>query len=330
MTGAVFFGMLFTVGTSYILFVNDANSQYHRQLLQRIGTTHQGLQENLILTPGLSSSNSHITFYVNNTGGVNANVTAFFVLDLGGTVLKCGGRGLPSGTCSSWNPISVNIGKGSVTIDTGYAYNALVSPDTIRIITETGGAFTQTYPLTPYPAANVAVTTVGAGFAELNFATFRAYNSTGPSRGCQPWATGCQLDTWPAGKNAYTMDSLATGGKWFMFAVDITNVDPARKTLVLDSNSELTDYFPPTAGGGTASSFFWGIGSVSSSGVTQAFSSVTIGAGQTVTLYFLNPSQTNAPQWPGAGFAAIFIFLHGTRGGAPYGQNIPFVTTLYK
>ncbi len=321
--------MLFTVGTSYVLFVNNNNDLYHQQLINRRGTIGQVLQESLAVTTALSSLN-HITFYANNTGSIITNITAFFVLDANGKVLQCSGRGLPSGTCSSWNPTAINLGKGSPTIDTGYTYTSTISPNTVKVITERGGAFTQTYPMTVYPIANIAITTLGAGWAELNFATFRAYNSTGSGKGCQPWVAGCQLATWPAGTNAYSMDSFGAGGKWYIFAVDLTNVDPGRKTLVLDSNSQLMDYFPPSSGGGTASAFEWSIGSVSSSGVTQAFSSVTISPGQTQTIYFIVPSSTNSQQWPGAGFSAVFIFLHGTRGGLPYGQNIPFVTTLYK
>jgi len=324
----ILFAMLFTVGTSYFIFLNNSNHLYNQALVNRTNAMGDSLLENLILTTLVSST--HIKLYANNTGGVNVNITAVFVLDQGGAVLKCDGRGLPAVTCSNTTPalpIIVNLGKGTPTVDTGYTY--VSGTDVIKVITERGSIFTQTYPITPVPLANLAVTTQGAGLLQINFASYKAYNNTGTAPGCNPANTGCQLAA--TGVLGYTMSSESKAGRYYVFAVDVTNVDPSRSTITLDSNCVLFQVLIPSGAGSNFKSFAWGIGSVSSSGVTQAFSSISFLPGQTQTLYFPIIPGTTGSSWPSSGnFMAVFIYLHGTSGSSPFGQNVPFVTTLYR
>ncbi len=324
----ILFAMLFTVGTSYFIFVNNANLLYNKALVSRTNQIGESLLENLILNPSLAS-NGHIQFYANNTGGVNVNITAIFVLDPSGNVLKCDGRGLPSVACGNSTPalpLVLNLGKGTSNMDTGYTY--VTGTDTIKVITERGSTFTQTYPVTPVPFATLAVSTQGVGVLQINFNTYVYYYT---SANCNPTNVGCQLLNFPTGSPAYSMPSFVTGGsQFYVYAVTVQNVDPQKRTITLDSNCILNQYQVPLGGGSNAKNFAWRVGSVSSSGVTQVFTSIVIAYNQVVTLYFTIIPGTTTANWPSAGnYVADFMFLHGSLATNSYGQNVPFVTTLY-
>ncbi len=170
--------MLFTVGTSYFLLVSQANQQYANSLVNRSNSFPGLVGENLLVTT-LLLNNNHIAFYVNNTAGLNVNMTAVLVLSSTGSVLQCDGRGLPSGSgCSNTTPtlpIVVNAGKGSATIDTGFTYVAGTA-DTVKIVSLRGNAFTATWPATVPPYATQAYS-VGSVTASLG--SFRWLQPTG-------------------------------------------------------------------------------------------------------------------------------------------------------
>lgn len=339
--GAVLlFTMLFTVGTSYFLFINSANTLYVKSLNQRTQGMQNSGYESLMVTTVLK--NNDIQFYVNNTAALPINVTAAFVLDSSGNVLKCLGVGIPTSSSCYYSTTALstvaNPGKGSPTtgtIDTGYAY--VSGTDTVKVLTARGNVFSATYPATPVPLAQLAVTTQGAGFLSLDFNSYLGYNTTGSGAGCNPTSTGCQLTPFPSTVQGYTLSSASKTGHFYAFSVTVTNVDPEKRTITLDSNSELIQYKAPAAGsgGGTASAWPWAIGIVSGSGLTQAWSTITITYGQMITLYFTQTPNGgggfNANKFPSSGdYVGVFIYLHGTVGSSPYGQNIPFVTTLYR
>lgn len=340
--GAVFlFLMLFTVGSGYFIFVNNANTLYAKTLSNSGLQLASRLNENTIITTYLLSNN-HIGFYFNNTSGVTLNVTSAFLMDSSGNILKCLGIGLPSGqSCANTTPALpgiANPGKGAPAtgyFDTGYTY--VSGTDTFKLITQRGNVFSQTYPPTAVPLAQLAVTTQGAGFLSLDFNSYFGYNTTGSGAGCNPTSAGCQLTPFPGSVLGYTLSSAAKTSRFYLFSISVTNVDPQKRIITLDSNSELIQYLAPTAGGGggTARAWPWGIGIVSGSGVTQAWSTITITYGQSLTLYFTQTPNGGgnfaANNFPASGnYVGVSIYLHGTVGSSPYGQNIPFVTTLYR
>ena len=142
------FGMLFAVGTSFFLFESNANRQYANSLVAKSNGLQGLAGENLLITTVLLT-NGHIGLFVNNTGGLNANMTAALVIGTSGTMLRCDGVGLPGGAgCSNSTPvlpISVNAGKGSPTIDTGYTYVSGTT-DTVVVLTQRGNSFKATFP----------------------------------------------------------------------------------------------------------------------------------------------------------------------------------------
>ncbi len=197
----ILFAMIFTVGTSYFLFVNSTNQQYVQSLVPRVNTLSDAGTESLLVTTTLLSSNNHIGFYLNNTGGVNANVTAFLLYSSTSTPLQCVGKGLPASSCTAQSvtftlcsnascstdvspaPSSVvdNVGKGTSVVDTGYTYST--GTVTVKVITARGGVFSQTYPLTTTnnPVSN-ALNAGAIGDLYLTFTDYKSWTIT--TTGC--------------------------------------------------------------------------------------------------------------------------------------------------
>jgi hypothetical protein len=174
------FVMLFTIGTSYFLFVNNLNQQYTQNLQSAQRNLQGGLSESLTVSTVLLTSNSHVGFYVNNTasGSVTSNVTIAMVLASNGAILSCSGKALKAGSCSSQstaftactnascsttaspapNSIGVKAGKGSPVVDTGYTYVAATTV-VVRVLTNLGSAFAMTYPPTSQYLSSVNANT---------------------------------------------------------------------------------------------------------------------------------------------------------------------------
>jgi hypothetical protein len=169
----IMFAILFTVGTSYFIFVNQSNADYVKNLVSASGKMQGSLGESLTVTTTLLSSSGDIGYYVNNTSGRSMNITTALLVSSTGQVLKCVGNGLPAGSCSSQSPtftvctnstcsatqsqayIVVNAGRGSSSIDTGYLPVSGFTY-TLKVITALGNIFTQTYPQTSDAYSNQA------------------------------------------------------------------------------------------------------------------------------------------------------------------------------
>jgi hypothetical protein len=175
------FAMLFTIGTSYFLFVQGNYNSYVTHLVSRTNSIQGTVSETLQVTTKLTGvSGTHIGFYVNNTGGVASNLTAVLVLDKSGNMLQCDGIGLPSSAgCSNTTPALptvINPGKGSALIDTGYTYST-GSTYTVKILTQAGNVFSAAYP--PILIQSSASQTTGS--LTVNLASFRWAALTGTS-----------------------------------------------------------------------------------------------------------------------------------------------------
>src|SRR5271169_3688213 len=140
--------MLFTVGTSYFIFLNSQNASYISSLLSATNRAQGSLQEGISVAT-LLESNGDVGFDVNNTSSLTANMTAVLVISSAGLLLKCDGIGFPAGAgCSNSTPAlwkTVNPGTGSPAIDTGYLY-VTGTTDTVKVITARGNSYSSTYP----------------------------------------------------------------------------------------------------------------------------------------------------------------------------------------
>jgi hypothetical protein len=332
------FSMLFTVGASYFLFVNNANFQYVQSLLSRSNSVRGPLGENLIVTSSLVSG--HIAFYVNITGGSNVNMTVVMVLDSGGTVLKCDGKGLPgSAGCSNTTPalpIAVNAGKGSTTIDTGYTY--VSGTDTIKILTARGSSFTGTYPPSANLAGNSIVVSGVIGDLYLNaFASYTYYTVTGCG------GNQCLTKQGPA----FTISASFATSNQLAFSIRVTNLNSNQKNITLDAYSQLSGFPVPGCVGCNFNTLNWYILKNTSNTISNTYSSITLFYNQPVTLVFgsqstgsftpftILPTAISAPET-----SLVFVTAHGCEGirlvtcnagnSYNYGQSIPYVATVYR
>lgn len=350
--GAVLlFAMIGTVGSSYFLFINNTNNLVNQALTNINNQQVNRIQEIAIINTALvGASSTHIGYYLNNTGGVNINITSSLLIDPSGNIAKCYiyEKSAPTMCANTVAPLQTpslpliaTVGKslppfGSGSngwVDTGFTYAS--GTYTLKLTTARGSVFTQTYPPTPVPIASLAVTTQGAGIIQINFNTYFYFNTVvSPSNAanCNPSSsTSCYLQQWASGGIlGYTMPSYASqGNKLYGYAVTVQNVDPQKRTIVLDANSILNQFLVPSGSSSSTKNAVWRIDNVVN-GYTQtgAFAPIQLLPNQVGGLYFMIEPSANQLPSPGD-FAAVFIYLHGTVSSAAYGQNVPFVTTLY-
>ena len=135
-------------------------------------------------------------------------------------------------------------------------------------------------------------------------------------------------------RQAYTVDTSAAAlpGGYVVFSIDVTNQDSQGRPLVLDRYTALFDTYVKA---GAANGQSWYIIGVDSNGNVQKYSlsaDIQIPHQATATLYFGsgNPDDIGgtkaitAPQ-----LTNTFLIFHGTLGGTIWGQNSPFVATLF-
>jgi hypothetical protein len=144
----IMFAILFTVGTSYFIFVSSQNSSYVSSLLSATNKVQGNLAEGLSIGTLLDST-GNVEFYANNTSSETINMTAVLVISSTGTLLSCEGVGFPAGAgCTNSTPALwrvVNPGSGSPAIDTEYTYVAGTTL-TIKVLTARGNSYSATYP----------------------------------------------------------------------------------------------------------------------------------------------------------------------------------------
>lgn len=329
----LFFAMFFTVGTSYLIFVNNENLLYTKSLVSRANYLQSVQYENLVVSTLLISN--HVGFYVNNTGGVNTNITSVFILDSSGNILSCDGTGLPTGTCSNSTPplpITVNVGRGSAVIDTGYTYSS--GTVTVQLWTQRGASFTQTYPLTQInnPVAN-ALSAGAIGDLYLEFSSYRYYSvaACGPN-----YCLTAQGDAF--GLSHTTTDTFIA------FSVRMTNLNANQKNITLDAYSLLMQFMPPPPGlgGGNARQYAWYVVSNTSNTINPTYSPITLFYNQPKTIVFASSGPSTfagyAPGISASTVVLVFVLSHGCQGirlsncnsnTYNYGQNVPYVSTLY-
>ncbi len=214
----IMFAILFTVGTSYFIFVNSQNASYVSSLLAATNKVQGGLTESLTITT-LLDADGDIGFYANDTSALTVNMTAVLVLSSTGTLLKCLGLGFPSGQgCVNTVPplwVTVNAGKGSPTIDTEYVYTT--GTVTVKVLTARGNTYVQTY---PEASTNYANNALSSESVVVNLNQFRWHALTAEptsvrqtgytTTGCS--GSGCAVTT---GSSVTVADTLIYALGWY-------------------------------------------------------------------------------------------------------------------
>ncbi len=328
---AILFAMIFSIGVAYLLFVNSTNLLYGKALVGRSTSFQDVLYERLLVNTLLA--NNHVAFYVNNTGGVNANITDVYVLGPSGSVLRCDGRGLQSPCANSTPslPIVVNLGKGSPTIDTGYLYVSGIY--TVEVITERGSIFSATYPPTANALAARALSSGAIGDIYIQPQSYTYYSIV---------SCGSNYCLQKQGK-AFTIPASFATGTPMAFSVTVTDFNPQQANITLDKYSFTSHFW---AVGSSFRLAEWFIITNTSSTISSTYTPITLFYNKPVTLVFASGTPGNfmsqtlsgATQPSSGTVAAVFIVSHGWEGisyskigttSANYGQNSPYVSTLY-
>ena len=358
--GAVFlFIMLFTVGTSYFLFINQNNLLYTQSLINRASDLQGTLNENLGLTTS-QGSNGHIDLSITNTGGAAATVVQLYITSPSGAVVSISTQSTPP------FPISLNPGTTSSTIDTSVAYTT--GTYTIKALTEQGAVFTVTYPQTATYLAAQALSSGAIGDLYLTFQSYTYYFIT--NSGC-PTGTGysgyCMETAAGDTGSGFAIPTATASGMMLGFSVQLTDLNPQSKDIILDQFTLI--YQNVFYGNQHVNLFPWYIASVGSKTgnmipIFNQYTPVVLHYNQAVTVYFVASTCVAAAVGPNDGCSnysgaptctsgngqlcvagtatTTFILSNGweltpgsysistlTYSEGDYGQNSPFVSTLF-
>ncbi len=243
----IMFAILFTVGTSYFIFVNNLNASYAQNLVGATNKLQGASAESLQVTTTLEP-NGDVGFYVNNTSGVVINMTAVYVQSQTGALLKCDGVGQPaSASCGNTTPTLwsvVNVGSGSAIFDTGYLYVSGV--DEVIVLTARGNTFSQTYPATVANNVNNAASSESV-VVNLNQFRWHALNAEPTSIVQKGYTANCNSNqcSLSYGSAVTVADTLLYALGWYGQSPPSTPTDTLGSTFTLGaSNSVIHTYSP--------------------------------------------------------------------------------------
>jgi hypothetical protein len=399
LAAVIMFSMLFTVGTGFFLFANTQNNFYDQQLSARNAAQQNQLSESVTLTT-IQLADGNIGVYANNTSGIGVNITALYIQYSGKRVTNCMGVGLPSG-CSTPSsstfpscqfPAYVNIQQGtkgipirvltggctttpgttsgctstggslSTCLDTNQPANSTTA--TIRMVTQRGNMFTQTYPPSATSFAAQALSSGAIGDLYLSFKSYWYYTIT---------TTGCPTSGTPEGGGTSSGYCLASGGAGFSissaltgrcpldglnfcyaWSVRLTDYNPQHANIVLDPYTLFSLFKLISQSDDVLHLSNWYVIANYTSGgnniILSQYTPFVLTYNRPVSIVFASriplPTGTSftsaALQGPGvitAGtMAAAFIVSHGCEAvgqttclvtNANYGQNSPYVATLF-
>lgn len=341
------FAMLFSVGASYFLFVNQNDLLYSQAAAARATALSGQHGENLVIVGEADPATNLISFTAQDLGATTATITAFFVMENNQTILAFCQAGT-GGSCPLL-PVSVNQGMTSNNVDTGVTYT---SPNTytISVVTQLGNVFTANYPPSAISLASQALSSGAIGDLYLSFQSYRFYKVSSGS-GCpngSPYSGYCLTDE----GQAFAIDhSLMSSGYDMAFSIQINDLNGQQANIVLDPYTLLS--LVPESGKGSLSYTNWFIVSNKTTGGFNAILSsytpvvlkynvpVTVVFASGASLYgssFVSGDLQPVGQIAGGTTTPIFIVSHGCEGvgitscsisNANYGQNSPYVTTLF-
>jgi hypothetical protein len=175
----ILFVMLFTVGTTYFLWVNQNNAVYDQALASRNNANLALESESLSLVA--TAPGGTLSFAAQNTGALPVNMTNVFVVDSSGNVVcqkVLKQVTTPCPPVPQTAPIGVVINPGAsqpTSANTGQA----ISPGstyTIKVLTQRGNVFSAAY-MGIGVATTLSATTIGAGSSVADTAAISGGNN---------------------------------------------------------------------------------------------------------------------------------------------------------
>jgi flagellin-like protein len=320
--GTVFLLLIvFAVSANIFFWTITQSALFNRASRDLDEKTSDRMRENVVATNGSCAwipGGVEIVARLANEGSVAAQLINLWVFDLTSQTYNF------SNTIGSLSEANLNPGQ---VWEIDYS-NPLIVPmnanssDTFNawFVTARGN----TVPVTESAGVIIAQVSQGIGSIAMDFGGFFYYNVSGS----YPSYT---LQIWPVGKEGFYAPQ-----RNIAFRVTLTNFDPKKRLIQLNSHSALWAVFK-TSNPQQPRSSWWNIVNVDSTGKIMSvnkgsFSDITLLYGQPVFIYFASQNDLNtegnfSPCSPyDKGSAAINLMLIGKIGTSTFGQNIPFVS----
>lgn len=306
--GAVFMVLVVMVlSTGVFLWTLSQNTIYNQAVKESNQLDVERLNEKVTASNvnyTVSAGKVYVNVTVSNEGSLSARIVTLWVLD---TSIQA--YGFNDTLDIDLNPgETINL-RGESAIVVTVPGSSSAHDFSSWFVTARGN----TIPVKKEQGVIVAQLSQGIGSMAIDFYTFRyfTYNDS-------------KLVNYPEGNSNFTVPS----GTDIAFGVYLTNLDPQKKTIVLNMFSELWLYFPKSPGTNPQ----WYIVNVASDGsVNSTYSAVSIGYAETKLLIFASSNAGDfSPQSISASVkglpCAVNLLLQGKIGTRDYGQNIPFVS----
>ena len=319
----ILFTMLFTIGTGYLIAINQINHLYVKTYVKSSEQTQEQLKENLELLARLV--NDRLTILTTNKGEMPSAIIAIMVRNADGVVLRY--YNASSTSITPKLPIFLNpLDTESIVTD---IEPISLQKYEIKLLTDRGNVFSATYPPVRNELAARALSSGAIGDLYLEFNSYSYYKVSSNTLYYQG--------------QAFTIPVSFITSYYSAFSVTITNLNSAQKNIILDGYTRIEQFW------GVGSSMrraTWYIVSNQSNTILANYTPIELEYDKPKVIVFASstpntfqPVKLSGSEAPQAGTpVGVLILTHGWIGvdynqigntTPNYGQNSPYVTTLY-
>ena len=304
------------LSTTVFLWTLSQNTMYNEAVRARNEEEADRRSENVVAVSGNYSVNEvtdevTVNVVLKNAGSVAVQIINLWVLDSD-----------PSNQRYTNKSLNLNLKSGDVLNlvgSSGLNVTILGADPSHNFASWFVTAKGNTIPLEKEQGIIIAQLAQGIGSLALDFYTFRHFTYVSSDR----------LANYPTGNIGFS----APSGTFIAFGIVVTNLDPSKQTIILNSNSTVWLYFPLVPG----TKLVWYIVKVESNGtIASSYSPISIAYGETKLLVFASSTAGSFSPTSRVGISpsgslqnnpcAVNLLLLGTIGTRDYGQNIPFVS----
>ena len=321
----ILFTMLFTIGTGYLIAINQINHLYVKTYVKSSEQTQDQLKERLELIAMLV--NDKLSILTTNKGELPLSIITIMVRNADGVV--AGYYNASSSTITPRLPIFLNP-LDTVSITTDIEPTSLQKYG-IKLLTDRGNIFSATYPPVKNELAARALSSGALGDLYLEFNSYTYYRVTSNTLYYQG--------------PAFTIPVSFVTNYYSAFSLTITNLNSAQKNIILDGYTRIFQFWGTDQG--VVRRATWYIVSNQSSTILSSYTPIELEYDRPKTIVFASktpntftPQKLSGDETPSAGtLVGVLILTHGWIGipydqigntTPNYGQNSPYVTTLYK
>jgi len=319
----ILFTMLFTIGTGYLIAINQINHLYVKTYVKSSEQTQDQLKERLELIAMLV--NDKLSILTTNKGELPLSIITIMVRNADGVV--AGYYNASSSTITPRLPIFLNP-LDTVSITTDIEPTSLQKYE-IKLLTDRGNIFSATYPPVKNELAARALSSGALGDLYLEFNSYSYYRVTSNTLYYQG--------------QAFTIPVSFVTNYYSAFSLTITNLNSEQKNIILDGYTRIFQFW------GVGSSMrraTWYIVSNQSNTILNSYTPIELEYDKPTVLVFASrspytfqPVRLSGDEVPPQGtLAGVLILSHGWIGinynqigytTPNYGQSSPYVTTLY-